>query len=306
VKKYMLFVCLVLLVAFFSPKLSAQSVICSYNTGSGSDPSGITTDGQGHVFVATFNGSGVELGHGCALENHLALDAGDNPNGIAFDGTYVWASLEAGSYVEKTNPSDTVNTTYTIGANPRGVIFDGTYIWVANSGSNTISKIYPATGAILNTVSVGSGPYFMAYNGSTQTIWVANRNSANVSVVNESGVVVNTISTGAEPQFVAWDGGNNMWVSCYSSQLVEEFSSAGALEASYAVTGHGQPLGITYGAGVLWGVTHDDGYLFGIYNGSVHYFDIGGGDWDIVYDSTNNVLWVTNFNQGLVSEVSLN
>jgi DNA-binding beta-propeller fold protein YncE len=155
-------------------------------------------------------------------------------------------------------------------------------------------------------VTVGSGPYFMAFNGLTQTVWVTNRNSASVSVVNESGVVINTIGTGSEPQFAAWDGGNNVWVSCYSSQLVEEFSSAGVLEASYPITGHGQPLGLVFGGGVLWGVTHADGYLFAIYNGAVHYTDLGGGDWDITYDSSHNYLWVTDINRGFVSEVSPN
>jgi YVTN family beta-propeller protein len=301
-KKCVLFACVVLLLALFSPKLGAQSIICSYNAGSNTQPSGITTDNQGHVIVAYFNGPAIEFGHGCVREDIISVDAADNPNGIAFDGTYVWAGLEASIYVERRNLSGTMDNVYQVGPNPRGVVFDGTYIWVASYTNNTISKIYPATGAILNTVTVGSGPFFMAYNGATQTIWVANRNSASVSVVNENGVVVNTIATGSEPEFVAWSGGTDMFVSCYASQLVEQFSSAGALEASYAITGHGQPLGIVAIGDTVWGVTHG-GYLFGIYNGLVHYTDLGGSDYDIAYVSQSNTLWVTDITQGIVSEV---
>jgi len=157
----------------------------------------------------------------------------------------------------------------------------------------------------LQTSPVGSGPYFMAYNGLTQTIWVANRNSANVTVLNQTGIPVTTISTGAEPQFLAWDGGTNMWVSCYSSQLVEQFSSSGVLEASYAITGHGQPSGIAFEGGALYGVTQN-GRVFSIFSGLVHYSSgaIGDNNYDIAFDQNHSSLWVTDLNQGIVVRVS--
>lgn len=307
-KKIMMFACVVLLAAFFSPQLEAQSVICSNAEASGSQPEGITTDKQGNVWAAFYEANEVvKFGPGCVREAIYSV-TNTGPTDVAFDGTYIWVTLYNGNQVVKINATTgiEVNAYPTGGANPRGVIFDGTYIWVANYGSNNITKINPSTGFVLNTVPVGSGPYFLAFNGLTQTVWVPNRNSASISVVNESGVVVNTIATGSEPQFVAWSGGSDMFVSCYASQLVEEFSSTGALEASYAIAGHGQPLGIFAIGDIVWGVTHVDGYLFGIYNGVVHYTDIGGGDWGITYDPSHGVLWVTNNTQGFVSEVSTN
>jgi YVTN family beta-propeller protein len=301
-KKYILFACVVLLTAFFSPKLEAQSVVCSYNIGSNSQPSGITPDGEGGAWVAYFmSNQAIRFGPGCILKQIISLP-NTNPNGIAFDGTYIWVTLESGNAVVKVNATTgaIVDSYPTGGANPRGVIFDGTAIWVANYGSNNIAKISQSTGFVLAVVPVGSGPYFLARNPSTSDIWVANRNSANVTVVSQFGAIVNTVATGSEPQFVASDG-FNMWVSCYASQLVEEFSPAGALEASYAITGHGQPVGIVSTLAGPVGVTHS-GYLFAIYNNLVHYTNLGGSDYDIAY--SGNIFWVTDITQGIVSEVN--
>jgi len=124
----------------------------------------------------------------------------------------------------------------------------------------------------------------------------------------------NTISTGAEPQFFALNPyvetgitTGDMWVSCYSSQIVEQFSSTGGLLASYAVTGHGQPLGLSIenrAPYAVSGVTHN-GTVFSINtaNHTVLYTGpVGSNNYGFAYAPVSNSFWGTDINQGLIFE----
>jgi YVTN family beta-propeller protein len=69
--------------------------------------------------------------------------------------------------------------TVTVGSGPFGVAFDGTYIWVANTSSNSVSKIDPSTNTVTATVTGLSNPLGVAFDGTN--IWVANYGSGTVS-----------------------------------------------------------------------------------------------------------------------------
>jgi DNA-binding beta-propeller fold protein YncE len=94
-----------------------------------------------------------------------------------------------------------------IGAtSPFGVLFDGTSIWVTDKGLNTVVKI-DLSGAILQTVTVGSQPNFPVFDGTS--IWVPNYQSNSVTVIRATnGTVLQTLTgnglTG--PGGAAFDG----------------------------------------------------------------------------------------------------
>ena len=70
------------------------------------------------------------------------IAVGNNPRGVAFDGTHVWvANLIDGSVSKIDAVTGGVVATVTVGAFPYGVAFDGTHIWVTNNGDGTVSKI---------------------------------------------------------------------------------------------------------------------------------------------------------------------
>src|SRR5258708_36768046 len=49
--------------------------------------------------------------------------------------------------------------TVSVGTNPNGIAFDGTNMWVANDSSNTVTKIQAATGHILGTSTGVTGEF---------------------------------------------------------------------------------------------------------------------------------------------------
>ena len=65
--------------------------------------------------------------------------------------------------------------TYAVGSGPMSVAFDGAYIWVVNNGSSNVTKLVAATGALVGTYAVATGPYAVAFDGAN--IWVAVPNS---------------------------------------------------------------------------------------------------------------------------------
>ena len=73
-----------------------------------------------------------------------------------------------------------VINTVTVGTNPCAVAFDGSHIWVAND-NNTVSEIDAATHRVISTVTVGSTSFGIAFDGTH--IWVTNFGGATVSIL---------------------------------------------------------------------------------------------------------------------------
>ena len=137
----------------------------------------------------------------------LATNLGNNPRGIAYDGTRLWTA-NAGS-VSIINPGDVppwpVTTVTTGFSGMFGPTFDGANIWVTNNSAGKLFKLDSA-GAILQTVTVGSAPGIPLYDGSN--LWVPN-NDSTISIVRPSSGAVLATLTGnglSQPFSAAFDG----------------------------------------------------------------------------------------------------
>jgi hypothetical protein len=124
----------------------------------------------------------------------VASSLGVNPGDIAFDGARVWTAN--GGSVSIVMPGATIPwtvTTVTTGfTQPIGALYDGANVWVTDLSAGTLLKLDSA-GAILQTVTVGSSPFFPVFDGSN--IWVPNNGSNSVSVVRaSSGAVLQTLT----------------------------------------------------------------------------------------------------------------
>jgi len=278
----------------------------------GSQAAGIARDNNGYTWV-TFYGSNYVAketlgpvrgaGEPCTVWDKISV--GVNPNFATFDGTYIWVSNYGSNSVTKIDPvRDLVVGTFVVGSGPRGLAFDGTDIWVANYNGNTVTKLNAANGQILGTFSVGSAPWNVAVNTTDHTIWVANRNSNNVMKLSQSGSVLLTVATDTNPQFLAFDG-TNMWVSCYTTQTIEEISDSGTILKRQGIVGNGQPLGLTWDSvrGIVWGVTHG-AYVYSFNpttNALTYTFTGGGQNYDVLFMPTNqNTLWITDLSDSTV------
>ncbi len=92
--------------------------------------------------------------------------------------------------------------------NPTGALFDGTNVWITDNGG-LAEKIFKlsSTGAILQSVTVGTGPTHPVFDGNN--IWVPNLLDASVSVVRASNGAVLATLTGNGlifPLSAAFDG----------------------------------------------------------------------------------------------------
>ena len=142
----------------------------------------------------------------------VASNLGAFPNGIAFDGARIWtANVLAGDGISIVTPGVTIPwTVTTVSAgfqSPTGALFDGANIWVTDGGAGTLLKL-DGTGAILQTVTVGSQPSFPVFDGAN--IWVPNFDViSTVTVVRAStGAVLQTLTGNGltSPIVAAFDG----------------------------------------------------------------------------------------------------
>ncbi len=136
----------------------------------------------------------------------VASNLGAFPTGIAFDGARFWV---AGSGVSIVTPSASLPwavTTVTAGLpSLSGALYDGKNVWVTEH-AGTLLKL-DNSGAILQTVTVGSQPEFPVFDGTN--IWVPNAFSNSVSVVRAStGAVLATLTGNGLnlPVSAAFDG----------------------------------------------------------------------------------------------------
>ncbi len=157
-----------------------------------------------------------------------ANNLGNNPLGIAFDGTNIWTANQSGSVSIITPQSPYTVTTVSTGfSSLYGILYDGKNIWVTDYNASTLLKLDSA-GAILQTVQVGSQPWAPAFDGAN--IWVPNYISNTVTVVQAStGNVVATLVDVAGsvhcPKSLTFDG-ERMFLTNNTGDSVTVFKAA--------------------------------------------------------------------------------
>jgi hypothetical protein len=137
----------------------------------------------------------------------LSNTLGDNPTGIATDGTSIWTAN--GSTLSSVNPDVRTTTNYVGAGGPAGIIFDGNNLWVTDSSTSHLNKLGLSGGTlqVLQNVNIGSGPGHPAFDGSN--IWVPCFNTESVSVVRvRDGQVIATLTGNglSGPIQAAFDG----------------------------------------------------------------------------------------------------
>jgi DNA-binding beta-propeller fold protein YncE len=118
---------------------------------------------------------------------------GNEPVGIAFDGSRIWTANAIGNSVSIVSLNPTSVTTISTGFNgPLGLLFDGANIWVTNVTVNTLLKLN-SDGSIAQTIATGATPRFPVFDGTN--IWVPNSFSDSVIVVRVKDASGNPLTT---------------------------------------------------------------------------------------------------------------
>jgi len=162
----------------------------------------------------------------------VATNLGVNANAIAFDGSRVWTANTgdvASSSVSIVTPGATIPwtvTTVTAGFSGLwGAVFDGAHVWVTDFNVGRLLKL-DLNGAILQSVTVGSGPQVPAFDGTN--IWVPNDFSESVSVVRAStGAVIATLTgNGLSGAATAAFDGERVLITNFGGNSVSLFKAA--------------------------------------------------------------------------------
>ena len=74
--------------------------------------------------------------------------ATSQPNGICFDGNYIWVTETAGNQINKIRLDGSIASSTSVAGSPQFCVSDGSYIWITRKTSNAVSKY--------NAVSVAS------------------------------------------------------------------------------------------------------------------------------------------------------
>jgi YVTN family beta-propeller protein len=106
-----------------------------------------------------------------------------SPDGLAYGDGSVWAVDSTDGTLSRINPAThAVVQTIPVGAAPAAVTVTGHDVWVANSGDGTVSRINAAAGTVVDTIAVGNLPVALA--GGRGGVWVANEGDDTVRRIN--------------------------------------------------------------------------------------------------------------------------
>src|SRR5215813_9767057 len=176
----------------------------------------------------------------------LAATVGAQPTGITFDGSRVWTANFAPGAVSIVTPSASIPwsaTTVTTGFQDlAGALYDGSNVWVTDYAANTLLKL-AATGAVLQTVTVGVAPNYPIFDGSN--IWVPNTGNTLTVVRAASGAVLATLTGNGldSPTAAAFDG-QRVLITNNTGDSVSLWKAADLTPMGSLSTGPGtQPIG---------------------------------------------------------------
>ena len=127
-----------------------------------------------------------------------------SPDGLAYGDGSVWAVNGTDGTVSRIDPAThAVVQQIPVGVNPAAVTVTGGDVWVTNSGDGTVSRINAAAGAVVQTITVGNIPDAIASGPSG--IWVADQGDATVDRIDPATgrVTMRDIPVGGHPDGIA-------------------------------------------------------------------------------------------------------
>jgi hypothetical protein len=152
----------------------------------------------------------------------------------------------------------TVTTTASGYQSPQGILYDGTNIWITDNRDSGLDNgnllKLNGSGGVLQTVTVGNGPFYPVFDGAN--FWVPNESSDSVSVVRaSSGVVLATLTGNGvfTPIQAAFDG-QRVLVTDANSSAVSLWKAADLTPlGTFSMPGPGfSPHGVTSDGASFW------------------------------------------------------
>jgi hypothetical protein len=272
-------------------------------------PTGDTgaTGAQGPQGPAGVPGKGLAATRASLLHWYSAAYAvGNDPWGVAFDGTNIWvANRHDGTVTKMLASTGAIVHRYFVGDTPEGIAFDGTNIWTANNVDSTVTKLRASDGTVVGTYGNGvlNSPDAIAFDGTN--IWVTNGGGNSVTkLLASTGAVVGTYAVGASPQGVAFDGANIWTANNVDETVTKLLASTGAVVGTYGIGHLFAPIGIVFDGTNIWVANGNANFVTELVasTGTTHAtFVVGLRPFAIAFDGTN--IWAANSTDNTVTKL---
>src|SRR5215468_6032579 len=152
---------------------------------------------------------------------------------------------------------DRVGAAVSVGT-PAGLAYGDRSVWAVDSTGGTLSRINPATHAVVQQIPVGSAPTAVTVTPGGN-VWVANSGDGTVMRVNAAaGAVVQTIPVGNVPVAIA-SGPSGVWVANQGDGTVDRISPVTSAVTMRNIPVGGLPDGIAVGPHAVWVANSGDG-----------------------------------------------
>ena len=307
-----------------------------------STPYGITLNPNNGLFYVSNYGQlnttgSVSVVNGTTNAIVANIPVGKNPQAIVYNpanGLVYTANTLSNTLSIINSTSNSLVGSIIVGAypgkSPSGITINpiNNTLYVTNMGSNTVSVINGTTNVAINNITLATGqqeqekaggngffsPAGIAYNSDNGDLYVTNRGSDTLSVINgTTNTLVNEIALDAiAPSGILYNAANNyIYVTNMGSNTVSVINGTTDAIVTTIPVGLG-PNGITYNQ------DNGDVYVANSINGTITIVDglqntvsrtipLGINNNtnpnDISYDASNDTLFVTNTNSSLVSAI---
>lgn len=187
-------------------------------------------------------------GMGAIVDNFST--PGDSPEGLAWDGTYLWHADYKTDKIYKLNTSGKVLKTIDApGTYPLGLGWDGSSLWLVEYKTHKIYKLNKDNSWGPYFEGFGDYPEGLTWDGSY--LWLSDSGTEKIYKVTTSGQVLKSFKTpGIYPKDLAWDG-SHLWNIDSNSDKIYKLTTKGeVLENLYFPEDN--PRGITWDGSHLW------------------------------------------------------
>ncbi len=174
--------------------------------------------------------------------------------------------------IELPEPGEVILQFPAPGQNPCGLAWDGSHLWVADDDTDTIYKLDPSDGAVLSSFGApGTQPRGLAWDG-THLLHQDNSTRDLYKLDRVDGAVQSTVgalakfAVGTVPEFsgMTWDG-QHVWYGTVNgwSSMMNAMDPADGSEAGAFFT-KGYPRALATGGAFIWSATNNEGHRLGI------------------------------------------
>jgi YVTN family beta-propeller protein len=272
-------------------------------------PGAIAYDpGAGELFVANGNLGTVSVISDTTDRVVAQVGVGSDPSAVAYDGAtgqLFVANLGSNNVSVISDSNNSVVANINVGLFPGALAYDAgkAEVYVADFFDGNVSVLSATTDSLSTTISVGGAPDGVAYDAGKGEVFVANL-GGNVSVINDtSNSVVATVGVGTYPDAVTYDPNGEIFVANYFSSNVTVISDSNDTVVANTNVGL-YPSAMAYDRGdivVANYLSNNVSFLSDANNSLVTTVAVAAGPQGAAFDAGNDLVYVTNVNQGTIS-----